>query len=80
MSSNTLSRLATVFREVFEEDELVITRATTARDVPGWDSVMHVNLMIATERAFKLRFRSGDIAGLKDVGQLVDLIDSRLGA
>ena len=78
MSSDTLSRLTAVFREVFDEDDLVITRATTAREVPGWDSVMHVNLMIATERAFRLRFRSGEIAGLKDVGQLVDLIDRRL--
>lgn len=80
MTSDTLGRLTEVFREVFEEDDLVITRATTARDVPGWDSVMHVNLMIATERAFKLRFRSGEIAGLKDVGQLVDLIERRLSA
>ena len=80
MSTSTLERLTQVFRDVFEEDDLVLTRATTARDIPAWDSVMHVTLMISAERAFKLRFRSGEVAGLKNVGELVDLIDRRLSA
>jgi acyl carrier protein len=77
--ADTLSRLQDVFREVFEDDELVISRATTAAQVSGWDSVMHVTLMMATERAFKLRFKSGEVTGLKNVGELVDLVDRRLG-
>lgn len=76
----TIERLTAVFRDVFEEDDLQIGRATSARDIPAWDSVMHVTLMISIERAFKLRFKSGEVAGLKNVGELADLIDRRLGA
>jgi acyl carrier protein len=76
----TIERLTAVFRDVFEEDDLQIVRATSARDIPAWDSVMHVTLMISIERAFKLRFKSGEVAGLKNVGELADLIDRRLGA
>lgn len=76
----TLERLTAVFRDVFEEDDLQISRATSARDIPAWDSVMHVTLMISIERAFKLRFKSGEVAGLKNVGELADLIDRRLSA
>lgn len=78
MPADTLPRLTAVFCEVFEEDDLSISRATTAKDIPAWDSVMHVTLMIAVERAFKLRFKSGEVAGLKNVGELIDLIDRRL--
>ena len=78
MPADTLPRLNAVFCEVFEEDDLSISRATTAKDIPAWDSVMHVTLMIAVERAFKLRFKSGEVAGLKNVGELIDLIDRRL--
>ncbi len=72
---STIEQLQTVFRDVFEDDDIVIGRTTTARDVAGWDSVMNVTLMISVERAFSLRFKSGNIAGLKNVGELVDLID-----
>ena len=72
---STIEKLNGVFRDVFEEDDLTITRTTSARDVAGWDSGMHVTLMIAVERAFGLRFKSGNVAGLKNVGELVDLID-----
>ncbi len=72
---STIDTLQTVFRDVFEEDDIVISRTTTARDVAGWDSVMNVTLMISVERAFGLRFKSGNIAGLKNVGELADLVD-----
>ncbi|GDX80368.1 acyl carrier protein [Deltaproteobacteria bacterium] len=72
---STIEQLQSVFRDVFEDDDIAISRTTTARDVAGWDSVMNVTLMISVERAFSLRFKSGNIAGLKNVGELVDLID-----
>lgn len=73
--ADTLATLTDVFRDVFEDDAITLTRGTTAAEVPGWDSVMHVTLMMKTERAFGLRFRSGDVAGLKNVGELMDLVD-----
>lgn len=73
--ADTLATLTDVFRDVFEDDSINLTRATTANEVAGWDSVMHVTLMMKAERAFGLRFRSGDVAGLKNVGELMDLVD-----
>ncbi len=72
---STLDKLNDVFREVFEDDDLAVTRTSSAKDVAGWDSVMHVTLMIAVERAFGVRFKSGNVAGLKNVGELADLVD-----
>lgn len=72
---STLQKLNEVMCEVFEDDDLVVTRVTSARDVAAWDSVMHVTLMISVERAFGVRFKSGNVAGLKNVGELADLID-----
>ncbi len=71
----TLEKLADVLCDVFEDDELVVTRTTSAREIAAWDSVMHVTLMISVERAFGLRFKSGNVAGLKNVGELADLVD-----
>lgn len=76
--SDTLARLAAVFADVFEDDELTIDRGTTARDVDGWDSVMHVNLMLHVEQAFGIRFTSAEISDLRDVGELVDLIERKI--
>lgn len=78
--ADTLSRLAQVFQDVFDDEDLAVTPATTAADVPGWDSVMHITLMMRIEKTFGLRFKSGEVAGLKDVGELARLIDARKGA
>ncbi len=72
-----LPRLEEMFQEVFDDDDLAITRETTARDVEEWDSLMHVTLMLAVERGFGVRFSSSEVAMLESVGELVDLIDSK---
>ncbi len=74
---DTLAKLNEVFRDVFEDEDLTVGRDTTAKTVAGWDSVMHITLMMSIERAFKLRFNSGEVAGLKNVGALADLIDRK---
>lgn len=73
--ADTLPRLHQVFIDVFEDDRLVVDRGTTAADIPAWDSMMHITLLMATERAFGVRFRARDVVGLASVGELVDLID-----
>ena len=75
-SDETIARLQKVFREVFDNDELVISRQTTAADVDDWDSINHVNLVLAVEREFKVRLSSSGIANLKNVGELADLLAS----
>jgi acyl carrier protein len=73
--SDILTRLNSIFQDVFNDDELVVTDRTTAQDVEGWDSLMHVTLLVNVEKAFGLRFTSSEIASLKNVGELVDLIE-----
>ena len=77
--SATLERVNQVFQQVFDDDELEVSRETSARDVEGWDSLMHVTLLINVEKAFGMKFSSSEVAGLSKVGDLVDMIDARAG-
>ena len=74
---STLDRLQDVFRDTFDDDDLTLTRATSAADIEGWDSLAHVTLMKRVEATFGLRLTAAEVTGLKDVGQLLDLIDAR---
>lgn len=76
--SSTRDRLQEVFVDVFGDDEIVIAREMTAVDVADWDSLMHVSLMLAVEKAFDIRFSSAEVAELEAVGELIDLIDTKL--
>jgi acyl carrier protein len=69
-----LARLTRIIQDVFEDDSLVVTEKTTSADVPGWDSLMHVRLMLSVERAFNIRFKTAEVAGLKNVGELALLV------
>lgn len=71
----TLARLTQVFRDVFDDDTLVITTGTAAGDIEGWDSLMHVTLILNVEKAFRVKFTSTQVASLKNVGELVKLIE-----
>jgi acyl carrier protein len=76
--TSTMVRINEVFQEVFDDDELAVDRVTSADDVEGWDSLMHVTLLVNMEKAFGVKFTSSQVASLKNVGELVDLIDHRL--
>ena len=71
---NILNDVETIFRDVFDDDELVVTAETSAADIEDWDSLMHVTLILEIESAFKVRFSSGDVANLDSVGDLCALI------
>jgi len=75
-----LTRLTNVFRSVFGNSELTLSRATNAQDVQGWDSLMHINLIVAIEREFRIRFTTREIAGFRDVGDLMDSIVRKISA
>ena len=78
--SHDLTTLTEVFQQVFEDDELAISRDTTAADITSWDSLMHVSLILAVEKKFRIRFSSSEISSLMTVGMLVDLINVKKGA
>ena len=73
----TLEQLTPIFRQVFDDESIVITRETTADDIDGWDSLSHMNLVAAVELKFKVRFALGELQSLKNVGHLADLIDKK---
>ena len=73
-----MQKLTGIFREVFDDDDLVLTEATTAADVDEWDSFNHINIIVATEAGFRVKFQTAEIEGLKDVGHLVALIQRKL--
>jgi acyl carrier protein len=71
------TELTEVFREVFDDDAIVISPQTTARDIEGWDSQAHVTLIVATEMRFGVRFRTAEFESLKNVGDFVRLIQTK---
>jgi acyl carrier protein len=77
ISVDTIQRVRDIMIDVFELDELSITEATTARDIELWNSLSHIRLMVAIERAFKIRFTNAEIESLTDVGDLIRSIDAK---
>jgi acyl carrier protein len=77
MQQETYAKLTGVFRDVFDDDSLVIGPETTAADVPGWDSQAHISLVVATEMLFGIRFRTSELEGLHNVADFVKLIDTK---
>ena len=63
-----------IFRDNFDDDSLVLTRETTADDIEDWDSLEQINLLTAMEKQFNIKFKLADVRGLKDVGDLLDLV------
>jgi acyl carrier protein len=75
---DTITKLNEIFCQVFDDDAIEIARETTADDIDGWDSLSHMNLIVAVEMGFNIRFNAKDIRALKDVGDLIDTIDRKL--
>jgi acyl carrier protein len=73
-----LGRLNEVFRSVFDDPDLTVSLATTANDVPGWDSIVHITLVIEIEREFGVKFRMAEIEKLRNVGDLVASLEAKL--
>lgn len=78
-SSNTLSTVNEIMIDVFDLDDLEVTPETTAADVEEWDSLSHIRLVVAIERKFGFKFKNSEIESLKTVGDLVNLIDTKIG-
>ncbi len=73
------SRLTPIFRDVFADNGLVVSEAMTADDVKKWDSLSHINMIYAVEKAFGVKFSIKDARSMKDVGELIQLIKKKAG-
>jgi len=72
--SNVYEQMTGIFRDLFDDDSITLTPETTADDIEDWDSLTHIRLILALETAFKVRFSTVELGGLKKVGDLADLI------
>ena len=72
--------LTGVFRDVFDDPSIALRDEMTAADIDGWDSLTHVTLIVATEKAFSVKFSTRDIQGLQNVGGFISLIRRKLPA
>jgi len=69
--------LAEIFREVFDDPSIVLSPETSAKNIAGWDSFAHLQLIVAVESRFGIKFRTSEIGDLSNVGDLVSLIEAR---
>ena len=75
--SDTLDKVTSIMRDLFDEYEGPVTRDLTAMKVPQWDSLGHVQLMVLVEKSFGIRFSADQIGKFRNLGDLIDAIDAR---
>ncbi len=71
------TKLTEIFRDVFDNDDIEISDTTTADDIEEWDSLEHITLIAAVEKAFKMRFTMKEVSSMKDVGEMMTILEER---
>jgi acyl carrier protein len=72
-----LENVNEVFRDVFDDESITVGDATTAADIEDWDSLEHINLVLAIEQKFNMKFTMGEVTGMKNVGEMLDILLER---
>lgn len=67
-------KLNEIFQEVFDDEEIEVTETTSSDDIEDWDSLEHINLVAAVEQEFDIKFTMAQVVGMKNVGEMVDII------
>jgi len=75
--SEVLEKVNEVFIDILDNEDIVLSYETTANDVDDWDSLNHIQLVVAIEKKFKIRFTSQEIQSWKNVGEMLDCILSK---
>lgn len=70
-------RLNEVFRNVFDDEEIVVNENTTSNDIEDWDSLEHINLIVAVENEFGIKFDMSEVTSMKNVGEMVEIINKK---
>ena len=76
--SEIFSQVTEIFRDVLDNEEIVLADTTTANDIEEWDSLSHIQLIVAIEKDFKIKFTSAEILSWKNVGEMIDNISKKL--
>ncbi len=79
MMNAIYERLQKVFREVFEDEEIILTENTTAEDIDDWDSFAQIGLVMDIEREFRIKFKLDEVSKLSNVGEMATLIGQKMG-
>ncbi|MGN6419896.1 MAG: acyl carrier protein [Pseudobacter sp.] len=75
-----LEKLNEIFVDVLDNEDIKLTEATTAADIEEWDSLYHIQLVVAIERNYKIKFTASEIQSWKNVGDMVNAVKSKLAA
>ena len=75
---NIKETLEKIFRDVFEDEDIILTESTTAEDIEDWDSLTHIQLIEEIEQEFKIKFTLQEITCLKNVGEFITLVERKL--
>lgn len=78
-AEDIINQLTSIFRDVMDNDDIILNPTTTANDVEEWDSLNHVQMVVAVERHFKVKFTTQEIQNWKNVGEIIGSIQNKLG-
>lgn len=76
--AEVLSQVREILADVLDLPDLAVTEQTTAEDVEGWDSFNHINIVVAIESKFGIKFHTAEVEELRNVGDLVELVEKKL--
>ena len=79
-TSQILKEVNDIFIDVLDDDSIKLNESTTAKDIDEWDSLNHIQLVVAIEKHFKLRFKTSEINGFNNVGEMCEGIRAKLGS
>ncbi len=77
MEEKIYEKLNEIFRDIFDDEEIVVTPETNSDSIEDWDSLEHINLVVAIEKAFELKFSMDEVTGMQNVGEMVEIILQR---
>ena len=77
MEEKIYEKLNEIFRDIFDDEDIVVTPETNSDSIEDWDSLEHINLVVAIEKAFEMKFSMDEVTGMKDVGEMVEIIKAR---
>ncbi len=73
-----IQQVSEIFHDIFDDDDITVHNEMTAADIEDWDSLEQINILVAMERKFAIKFSVGEVEGLKDVGEMLDLIERKI--